>query len=184
MLIHVGTCSFGDAATSAVLLLSLDEVTGALTLVGQQLLSRENPGWILHTGPGVAYVAYENADGAVQKFEVECSGALKELEEVAAAPTYGAHPCYLAKMGDYILCANYSDGASSLVALPLALHPAPPPALRLKLPGGERRSSLSSTAPPTLSPRRLNTSSSARPPRMRALPLLHPSPHRKPLRRV
>ncbi len=88
------------------------------------------------------YVAYENTDGSVQEFTVDGGGALREVEVEgggAAVPvaTHGAHPCYLAKMNGVLLCANYSDGPASLVALPLLPRlRAAPPALRIKFAGG------------------------------------------------
>ena len=57
MLIHVGTCSFGAAPTRAVLLLSMDDDSGALQLLGRQDLNHENPGWILHAGGGTVCAA-------------------------------------------------------------------------------------------------------------------------------
>ncbi len=136
MLINVGTCAFGGKPTRDVLLLSLDDATGSLELISQQTLAFDNPGWILHIAGGAAYVAYENEEGCVQGFTVDASGSLTPAGAAVAA--HGAHPCHLAAVGSALLCANYSDGQASLVALPRAgavLQPAPPE-LRLKFPGG------------------------------------------------
>ncbi len=86
MLIHIGSCAFGGKPTREVLLLRLDDTTGALELAGEQTLPHENPGWLLQREGRVVYVAYENEDGLVQGFKADSCGQLTELGPAVNQP--------------------------------------------------------------------------------------------------
>ncbi len=133
------------------------------------------------------YVAFENEEGSVQEYSVDGSGVMRETHGGAAA-THGAHCCYLANMRNMLLCANYSDGQCSVVAMPLLPSLAPAPtSLRIKFPGGNAFFSSPPPSPPlqpSLPLRRQHSLLPARPPGVRALPLLCPPPPPPSLRRL
>jgi len=120
--LHVGT-DFGDASSpaDAVLRLSLDSDTGALSATGSPLkIGSNNPGWLsryIQKGDNsIVYIAMETDPGAVQAFAVEKSnGELRPLGP--SQSTQGRSPCYcsLDMSEKWLFVAHYSSGSVSVL---------------------------------------------------------------------
>ncbi|WP_424215085.1 lactonase family protein [Streptomyces sp. BI20] len=117
--------SFTSAGGAGITTAAVDPATGALTARASHD-TLPDPSWLAAGDrPGLLHAVSENDRGLIASFRADPrTGALTPVG--APVPTEAAGPTHLARFGDRLVSANYTDGSLSSVALDPAGAPRGP----------------------------------------------------------